>query len=134
MNNSFKKNKGKRNEGQGGKRFGNQKYEDRKAQTFKQQGDFVEEKETLGNEDKLSNVSTANSDKKNQMLEEDTQNKKLNYELHIISEQGGSFLHIDNVKTNRNLFIYYFERSTHLMRILMHTLKKWDIQIPIKTF
>ena len=134
MNNSFKKNKGKRNEGPGGKRFGNQKYEDRKAQTFKQQGDFVEEKETLGNEDKLSNVSTANSDKKNQILEEDTQNKKLDYELHIISEQGASFLLIDNVKPNRKLFINFFERSTHLMKILMPTLKKWDIHIPIKTF
>lgn len=113
MNNSFRKNKGKKNEGQGGKRFGNQKYEEKRAQTFnnfKQQGDLVEEKETLGNEDKLSNVSTANSDKKNQLLEEDTQNKKLDYELHIISEQGASFLRIDNVeKKSRNLFfIYYF--------------------------
>lgn len=111
MNSSFKKNKGKKNEGQGGKRFGNQKHEDRKTQTFnnfKQQGDLVEEKETLGNEDKLSNVSTANSDKKNQMLEEDTQNKKLDYELHIISEQGASFLLIDNVKKKQKIIYLLF--------------------------
>jgi len=103
MNNNYRKNKGKKPEHQGyqaSKRYGHLKYEDRRGQnfnSFKQNNDGVEEKEMVGNEDKLSNVSTANSDKKNQMHEEEIQYKRLDYEFHIISEIGESFVKIENV-------------------------------------
>lgn len=102
-NNSFRKNKARRNEQgsqQGGKRYGQQKYEERRGQNFnnfKQNTNLIEEKEMPGNEDKLSNVSTANSDKKNQVPEDESQPRKLDYEFRLVSEQGESCLRIENV-------------------------------------
>ena len=53
------------------------------------------------NDDKLSNVSTANSDKKNQVHEEEfantNQNKKIDYEFRLILENEETCLRIDNV-------------------------------------
>lgn len=90
------------------KRFGQQKFDEKKNKYYNNLStENLEEKEIVAGEDKLSNVSTANSDKKNQIHEEESQqnHKKIDYEFRIIEENNESSLTIENVYITKNIFL-----------------------------
>lgn len=128
----YRKSQGRRSDVrnyQSQRRCGQQNYEERKEQKFnywKQNSEAIDEKENnVNNEEKLSNVSTANSDKRNQTQEEDaqnSQNKKIDYELHLISEQGEAFIKIENVILSLFLKKYLKFGNSDRLLLLMSNL------------